>query len=150
MGNGCTTYVFFVLVLFLISPIIILFSGDTDGLGFSLILSGIAVYIFYLAFKSDGKESTSGTSTGYRPSGSGSYRSSSSSSQRVSGSNGSSDKDDMLDAAIAAGLTYSVFSDSSDGDDDFDVDDDNDIDDWDSLYCEYKDDDIFDDDWDDW
>jgi len=148
MGMGCGVVILLFLIMVALSPILMLFDGGYDVGGYNFLFSGLAIWALYSIFKSDGKDSKSNTSTGYQSS---AYRPprSSSSSSSSSGSSSSSDEDDLLDAAIAAGLTYSVFCGDSDGDD-FDDDNDNDIDDWDGLYCEYKDDDIFDDDWDDW
>jgi len=146
MGMGCAASVFLFLIIFLISPILFLINGETDGMGFALVASGLSAWALYSIFKSAGKEDTTKKSSGYKPAeqSKSSYPSSSSKSY----SSKSSDNDDLPDAAIAAGLAYTMFSSGSDSDDDFDDDDDKD--DWDDDMEVWENDkDDWDDDWDD-
>ena len=137
MGMGCAASVFLFLIIFLISPILFLINGETDGMGFALVASGLSAWALYSIIISAGKEDTTKKSSGYKPAVQNKSSNPSSSSSKSYNSK-SSDNDDLPDAAIAAGLAYTMFSSDSDSDDDFDDDDDKD--DWDDDMEDWDDD----------
>ena len=141
MAGGCALVVVIFLVLLFISSLATIPETGVYGLGFTVAIGYVIYLLLIKPMIEETNKKKSEKPTGHRP------------SNCIpppgrpagSGDSGSKDEDDMLDVAIAAGLTYSLLSDNSGGNDDHNDLDDEDKDDWDT-----DDKDLDDDDWDDW
>jgi len=149
MNTGCAIYFVIGMVILFIASLAAIPEGGIYGVGFTAL---IGYFIYQLIIKPIIEESKKKPD---KPAGSGSStytqaRSGSTGNYRSTGSGSSSDKDDLLDAGIAAGMIYYMMS----GDSDYSYnDDDDDKDDWDEdddLFMYENDHDFDDDDWDDW
>jgi len=154
MGMGCAWAVFIFLIFMALSPIIMLLDGkSTDGMGYYLVFSALAIWALYALFKNANKNNNS-SSTNTTTTSSRTPRQYTPNNRTSSTGKLSNEDDEIVDMAIATGLAYHMLFKDSDSDTDQDNDIFSDKDEWDNdddMYYMYGDDhDINDFDKDEW